>query len=438
MNAIYKFSYLILFFSLLLYPLQGCTLKLTTDLSKIVGIDSPEQLMKSEEAQQIATRIGEGMGTKIMEGELLAEDMGKGLGKVFLEPQKVAIIKDPVSVDIIEKSGISHIKQGNYEEAICSFKRTHNLVKLEELALILFDKGNTREAADIHQYLINRNWPIRPPYLVAKNIESEGLATIQNKSFKEIDPQQYNQNYNRRKYNIFDAIPHMESYIKKNSITKQEMLSRLREAPVIVLADAYFVARQHANFLEILKSLNHGKFTIGLGSQLQELKDNKKKVSKLGYLPIFTFIKENEIPTFTHGLESNVRTKLKSSTIEFFKWDNSLAEKTKELLKQGKQVIIIIGDTHVSTDHLPFLMEEIAGINPALVIQNPLNLSVEQILEGECGIQEQLVAWGLSEDRVLTIENDFYLNTEITPEDLKQYIKLFNLENSLRVKEKIK
>lgn len=438
MNAIYKFSYLILFLSLLLYPLQGCTLKLTTDLSKMVGMESPEQLMKTEEAQRIATRIGEGMGTKIMEGELLAEDMGKGLGKVFLEPQKVAIIKDPVSVDIIEKSGISHIKQGNYEEAICSFKRTHNLFKLEELALILFDKGNTREAADIHQYLINRNWPIRPPYLVAKNIESEGLATIQNKSFKEIDPQQYNQNYNRRKYNIFDAIPHMESYIKKNSITKQEMLSRLREAPVIVLADAYFVARQHANFLEILKSLNHGKFTIGLGSQLQELKDNKKKVSKLGYLPIFTFIKENEVPTFTHGLESNVRTKLKSSTIEFFKWDNSLAEKTKELLKQGKQVIIIIGDTHVSTDHLPFLMEEIAGINPALVIQNPLNLSVEQILEGECGIQEQLVAWGLSEDRVLTIENDFYLNTEITPEDLKQYIKLFNLENSLRVKEKIK
>ena len=169
-----------------------------------------------------------------------------------------------------------------------------------------------------------------------------------------------------------------------------------------------------------------------------QTKDNKKKISELGYLPLFTFIEENEIPTFTHGHESEGKTKRASSKIDFFKWDNSLAGRTKELLKQGKQVIIIIGDTHVSTDHLPFLIEEIVGINPALVVQNPLNLSVEQILEGKCAIQEQLVAWGLSEDRVLTIENDFYLNTEIPPEALKQYIKLFNLENSLRVKRKIK
>ena len=438
MKAIYKIGCIILVFSLLLYPLQGCTLKLTTDLSKIVGIDNPEQLMGSDEAKQIATKIGEGMGTKIMEGELLAEDMGKGLGKVFLEPQKVAIIEDPVSVDIIEKSGISHIKQENYEEALCSFKRTNNLYKLEELALILFDKGRTRAAADLHQYLIDRKWPIRPPYLVAKNIESEGLATIHNKSFKKIDPEQYNQNYNRRKYNIFDVIPHMESYIKKNSIITQEMLSRLREAPVIILADAYFVARQHANFLEILKSLDYEKLTIGLEHQLQKLKDNKKKIGELGYLPLFTFIEENEIPTFSHGHESEGNTKGASSTIDFFKWDNSLAERTQELLKQGTQVIIIIGDTHVSADHLPFLIEEIGGINPALVVQNPLNLRVEQILEGKCALQEQLGAWGLSEDRVLTIENDFYLNTEIPPEDLRRYIKLFKLENSLRLKRKIK
>lgn len=426
MNTFYKIGFTILVFPLLVYLAQGCTLKLTTDLSKIVGIDSPEQLMGSEEAQQIATKIGEGMGTKIMEGELLAVDMGKGLGKVFLEPQKVIIIEDPVSVDIIEKSGISHIREENFKEAISSFKRTNNLYKLEELALILFDKGATGEAADLHQYLIDRKWPIRPPYLVAKNIEGEGLATIQNKSFKEIDPKHYNQNYNRRNYTIFDAIPHLENYIKKNSITKREMLSLLREAPVIILADIYFVKKQHVHFLGILKFLNHGKLTIGLESQLQELKGNEKKADKLDYLPIFTFIEENRIPTFTHGPSS--------STIDFFRWDTSLAEKTKELLKQGKQVIIIIGDTHASTDHLPFLMEEIAGINPTLVIQNPLNLSLEQILKGKCAFQEELIAGGLTKGRVLTIENDFYLNTEIPPEDLKRYIKLFNLENSLRLK----
>jgi hypothetical protein len=41
----------------------GCTLKLATDFSKIIGMDNPKELMGSIEAQQIATRIGEGMGT---------------------------------------------------------------------------------------------------------------------------------------------------------------------------------------------------------------------------------------------------------------------------------------------------------------------------------------------------------------------------------------
>ena len=401
----------------------------------MIGIDNPEQLMGSEEVQQIATRIGEGMGTKIMEGELLAEDMGKGLGKEFLAPQRVSIIEDPVSVDIIETSGISLIKQGKYNEAISPFKRTNNLYKLEELALILFDNGRTLEAADLHQYLIDHNWPIRPSYLVAKNIELEDLATIKNKSFKEINPEHYNKNYNRRNYNIFDAIPHMANYIEKNSITKQDMLNSLRKSPVIILADAFFVVEQHANFLEILKSLNHEKLIIGLECQLQELMGDEKKAHKLGYLPFFTFIKENNIPTFPHGYEIDINTRYTSSTIDFFKWDQSLSEKTKELLQQDKQVMIIIGDTHVSTDHLPFLMEEISGTNPALVIQNPLNIRIEQILKGQCDFQEKLIAWGLSKNSILTIDNDFYLNIEIPSEDLKQYIRLFDLKNSIMLEQ---
>ena len=429
MNAIHKKYLIILILLLLLHAAHGCTLKLTTDLSKMIGIDNPEQLMKSEEVQQIATRIGEGMGTKIMEGELLAEDMGKGLGKEFLAPQRVSIIEDPVSVDIIETSGISHITQGNYNEAISSFKRTNNLYKLEELALILFDNGRTLEAADLHQYLIDRNWPIRPSYLVAKNIESEDLATIRNESFKEINLDHYNQNYNRRKYNIFDSIPHMAHYVQKNNISKQEMLNFLKNSPVIVLADTYFVVEQHVHFLEILKFLNHEKLTIGLEIQLQKLKNDEEKAHKLAYLPLFTFIEENDIPTFSHGVEIDVNAKHSSSAIDFFKWDKSLAEKTEELLKQGKQVMIIIGDTHVSTDHLPFLMEEISGIDPVLVIQNPLNIRIEQILEGKCDFQERLIAWGLGKDRILTINNDFYLNTEVPSGDLKRYIKLFNLDN---------
>ena len=214
------------------------------------------------------------------------------------------------------------------------------------------------------------------------------------------------------------------------------MLGKLSESPVIILADAYFVVKQHEIFLGIIKSLDQRNLIIGLESQLQKLKDDDKKAGKLNYLPIFTFIEENDIPTFTHGPENEGETNSSYSTIDYFKWDKSLAEKTTDLLKEGKQVLIIIGDTHASSDHLPFLIEEISGINPALVIQNPLNLSVEQILEGNSVFHQQLTSWGLSEDRVLTIENDFYLNTEVPIKDLKQYIKLFNLENSLRVKQR--
>jgi hypothetical protein len=112
-----------------------------------------------------------------------------------------------------------------------------------------------------------------------------------------------------------------------------------------------------------------------------------------------------------------------------------VADTAADLIHQGKQVIIIIGDTHVSPDHLPFLMEEKAGINPTVVIQNPLDISLEEILEGkELVCTEELTAWGINEEKALLIDNDFYLNTEMPAQDLKHYIDLFNLEPFLRKK----
>jgi|GEM_PF-2721792 len=429
----YRFLTIASVFLCLLLP--GCTLKLSTDLSKLIGINNPQQLIGSEEVKQIATKIGEGIGAKMLEGELLAEDMGKGLGNVFLEPQKGIIIEDPISVDVIEKSGTAHITQGNYREAINCFKRTNNLYTLESLALMLFDQGMTKDAADLHQYLIERRWPIRPPYLVAKNVEREGLGTIHTQSFKEIDPQVYNQNYYRRNYTVFDAIPHLKTYSEHHTTTIQEMRTQLKKAPVIILADAYFVVNHHAQFTEILASLERERLTIGLERRLQELKDSKS-ADDLGYSSLFAFIDKNNIPTFTHGPEAGGNTTGAASTTDFFGWDSSLSEKTKALLNRGKQVIIIIGETHASADHLPFLIEEVAQVNPALVIQNPLNLSVEQILEKNYDLPEQLTAWGLSKDRVLTIDNDFYLNTDIPADDLLHYLRMFNLEDSLKVYKK--
>jgi hypothetical protein len=420
---------------LIVLPLAACTLKLTTDLSKIIGIDNPSELMQSEEAQQIATRIGEGMGTKIMEGEILAEDMGKGVGEVLLKPQLVPLIQNPISVELIEANGREAMQQGDYSTAISAFKRTNNLARIEEIALILFDEGATDEAADLHHYLTERGWPLRPPYFLAKHIEDEGLAVINNPAFKEINPEQYNRTYTRRHYNLLDTMSLEESYLSNNTITKNEMLRQLRGIPLIILADAYFVVKQHTCFVDILTSLNHDNLIIGLEEELYKLKKNREIADKLNYLPLFTFVENNGIPTFTHGPPPEAITGTTPAVIDFFSWDTMVADKTAELLHQGKQVIIIIGDTHVSPDHLPFLIEEKVGINPTLVVQNPLHISLEEILEGKKLVcTEELEAWGVNEEKALKIDNDFYLNTEIPAQDLKHYIEMFNLEPSLRKK----
>ena len=415
---------LICFLTMFIPLFSGCTLKLTTDLSKMIGIESPEELMGSEEAQQIATRIGEGMGTKIMEGEILAEDMGKGFGEVFTEPQTSAIITDPVSVAIIEQNGVQHIQDGNYTQAIDAFKRTNNLLRLEQIALILFDRGDTTAAADLHQYLADRSWSIRPPYLVAQEIEEESLTTINSSVFKEVDPEQYNNRYNKQRYSFFETTSLNENYIAKHTVSKQEMLRKLQEVPVIILADAYFVVKQHTCFLDIIASLNQESLSIGLEHQLLKLKGNRA-AETLNYSPLLSFIEENSISIFAHGPEE---LKQSDITIDFFAWDISLAEKTKELVLEEKQVVIIIGDTHATPPHLPFLVETLTGINPVVVVQNPLQVSIEEILEEKVMCSEDLSSWGVSDQTVLSIKNDFYLNTEIPAQDFQNYVELFNLK----------
>lgn len=414
-------------------PSAGCTLKLTTDLTKILKTDTPSQLMRSEEAQQIATRIGEGMGTKIMEGEILAEDMGKGVGEVLLKPKRVPIIEDPISVELIEHNGRIAIQNGNYSAAISSFKRTNNRVRLEEIALILFDQGSTDEASDLHYYLAEQGWPLRPPYLLAKQIEAEGLAVITDKALKEINPEQYNRIYTRSRYSLLDTIPLEERYVRNNTLTRSEMLRHLRGVPLIILADAYFVVKQHAYFLEMVTSLNHHNLVIALERELEQIKKNRTIADRLNYLPLLTFIEDNGIPTFTHGPPPGVTADRTSPVIDFFSWDSAIAEKAAELLRQGKQVIIITGATHAAPAHLPFLIEKTTGTNPTVVVYNAGQWSLEEILEGKgVAAAGQLGAWGINEETALMIDNDFYLTMDFPAEDLRQYIDLFNLEPSLR------
>ena len=422
----------ILFSSLVIACIcSSCTLKLTTDLSKIIGTDNPKQLIGSSEAQQIATRIGEGMGTKIMEGEILAEDMGKGLGEVFLRPVHVPLIEDPVSVDLIETSAIDAIKAGRWDEAVEGFKRTGNRARLEELALILFDQGRTGEAADLHQYLIDRGWPMRAPYLAARRVERQGLAALRNASLKEIDPERYNLRYAAESHTILDTVTLNEAYVKNNTIIKEEMISRLKTAPVIILADAYFDTKQHIIFLEIITALAHNDPFVGLEEQLVKLKDNRTAAEKLNYLPVLDLIEEKEIKTFTHGTAGGHDPRGAPGTNDFFSWDSSLAEQVSSLVDTGKQVVVLVGNTHASTDHLPFLIEERAGIDPVLVVQSPLGVTVRQLFQKHASMNCRLAEWGVGEGFALTIDNDFYLNTPLSFDDFKGYIDLFDLQSLL-------
>lgn len=408
--------------------LSGCTLKLTTDLSKVIGTENPKELMGSSEAQQIATRIGEGMGTKIMEGEILAEDMGKGLGEVFLRPQQVAVIKDPVSVDLIEKGGIAAIQAGRLYEAIDSFKRTRNLARLEEIALILFDQGNVTDAAELHRYLIDHGWPLRAPYLVARRVEGQGLFTLSNAYLKEIDPKQYNLQYAGKCHTILDTVSLDEAYVGTHTVSKADMIRLLKKAPVIILADAYFDTQQHSTFFEILTALAHKDLVIGLEQQLVSLKHDRTAAEKLNYLPLLTFIEDNGIATLTHGFSAIHEAGDMHGALDFFGWDNTLAAAVTDLVGRGKQVLIIVGSTHASTDHLPFLIEVNAGVDPVLVVQSPLGIQVSQLFEKHEALRSRLAEWGAGDGSAVAIENDFYLNDPLSSDDFKRYLALFRLQ----------
>jgi hypothetical protein len=408
--------------------LPGCTLKLTTDLSKLIGMDNPRELMGSSEAQQIATRIGEGMGTKIMEGEILAEDMGKGLGEVFLKPEQVAVIKDPVTIELVEKSGMAAVQAGRFDDAVDAFKRTRNLARLEEIALILFDQGNAADAADLHQYLTDHDWPIRAPYLVARRIEQKQLFPLNNARLKEIDPQQYNLHYARKSHTILDIVSLDETYVRNNTLTKADMIMRLKTAPVIILADSYFDTNQHSIFLEIVTALPHKDLVIGLEEGLSRLTGRQATADKLNYLPLLTFIEEQGIATFVHGPSATQKQDDARGSIDFFGWDSAVATTVSDLVGKNKQVLLLVGSTHASTDHLPFLIEVASGFDPVVVVQSPLGLQVGQLFDKHESMRGRLDAWGAGDESAITIENDFYLNTRLSADDFKTYLELFALQ----------
>jgi len=254
------------------------------------------------------------------------------------------------------------------------------------------------------------------------------LASITTAHLKEIDPREYNRDYTRKSHAILDTIPFTGEFVSRNTITKEDMLNRIKTAPVIILADAYFDTRQHGLFLEMVRALYHKDLVIGLEEELTGLRANRTVAEKLNYLPLLSFIEEKEAATFTHGPPPGNTTAHPSATIDFFGWDSALAATVTDLMGKKKQVLLIAGNTHAAPDHLPFIIEERSGINPVLVVQSPLNTNAKHWLQHHEALRGRLATWGAGDDSVITIDNDYYLNTPLSPEDFKEYIKLFALE----------
>ncbi len=417
-------TYLLLIF---LPFLTACSLKL--DLGEFLGQDESEELIKSEGAQDIALKIGEGIGRELVEGPpVLVENVGKGFAAKIMEPGQLEVITDSVSRRLIEESGINHLNQGEYWEAEQAFKRIGSFTRLEELALLLFDRGLTESGADVHQYLFERGWVLSPPYLTAHRMELEGLPKIETPFLREVKPDEYNKGYTRQNVGILDTIYDLEGYAKDHLISRHEMADRLRSSSVIVLADSYFVREQHDNFLTILEGVSTPKTVLGMEAQVLSLAEGDAP-ERLGYGRLIEFARARELELLSIGMPLGGE---KPDAVNFYAWDQGIVEKVGEVLGRGKQAVLIVGDTHASIGHLPFLIETVLGVKPSVVSQTPPSLDLRALLKGSEGTGETLKELALDGDNALVVGNHYFLYTEITAAELKAYLKLFNLEGAFK------
>jgi len=72
-------------------------------------------------------------------------------------------------------------------------------------------------------------------------------------------------------------------------------------------------------------------------------------------------------------------------------------------------VLLVVGSTHASTDHLPFLVEVAAGIDPAVVVAKSLGLQVKQLFDKQEATRSRLEAWGAGDESAITMKMTFIL-----------------------------
>lgn len=118
-------------------------------------------------------------------------------------------------------------------------------------------------------------------------------------------------------------------------------------------------------------------------------------------------------------------SKITINTDNIYEKDSQIVKIVDEYVKKDKQVVVIIGSLHTETNHLNYLIQEKIKIDPAIVLQNQNNINIRKIFYGYETLYKTIEDFGLTEGKILRIgKNDFYINTPIDIDGLKEAIFL--------------
>lgn len=226
---------------------------------------------------------------------------------------------------------------------------------------------------------------------------------------------------------------HLDDYID-DKINLEEFLTKTNyKDPSLLDALTRF------GYLDLLKSLKKNKIkTLGINYRIDE--ETKRAIKKVRAFENKTILTEDEKKELEE-ICSREWKKYEEQGNNFFGRDKLATEIISKYLKQGKQVAIVIGALHTTKDHLPYMIRTITGIEPVIVSQTTLDLhldgvyinkSPEQVtfekkpsLNRFIELQKKLEKQGLTEDKALVVDNNFYVNTLHSIEDYLQYCSHF-------------
>ena len=226
---------------------------------------------------------------------------------------------------------------------------------------------------------------------------------------------------------------HLDDYIMDKTNLEEFLTKTNYKDPSLLDALTKF------GYLDLLKSLKKNKIkTLGINYEIdKETKRAIKRVRTLIDKPLLNKDEKKEL----EGICSREWKKYEEQGNNFFERDKLATEIIDEYVKKGKQVAIVIGALHTAENHLPYMIKTTTGIEPTIVSQTTLDLNLDGVyinnnpeqvtfekkpsLNRFIELQKKLEEQGLTEDKALVVDNNFYVNTIHSIDDYLQYCSHF-------------